>query len=391
MPSGGWRLGRVGGVEIRVDPSWSVIAVLFGFTFWVQFSDQSRFPGLAPAAAVSFATLTSILFFGSVLAHELAHAGMSKARGIPVSGIVLFLFGGATQADVEAKGPADEFLVTLVGPLTSLTLGGLFIAGHILGRNTLPRPIGIGVFEFLGRINLALGVFNLLPGFPLDGGRLLRSALWRATGNLERATVIAARVGQAVGIGIVAVGVAAGLHRGDAVYALWFAFVGWFLFRAASGSMVHEGRRRLLRLATVRDAMSTPPPTIPEGLPLGVAIELFLDGHDGEAFPVTGETGVIGFVSLRTARGIPPDRPVRDATTELQGVLQASPDDRMDVLVDRLVDAQRRTVLVMEGNRLVGVVEPEDMARFLNRAARRLPSSRAPIPVPPRPDSPRSI
>src|SRR5207302_3581959 len=126
--------------EIRVDPSWAVISVLFGFTFWVQFSDQGRFPGLSPAAAVSLAVLTSILFFGSVLAHELAHAGMSKARGIPVSGIVLFLFGGATQAEIESRGPADEFLVTVVGPLTSLGLGFALLAGYLAGGG----PLGEG-------------------------------------------------------------------------------------------------------------------------------------------------------------------------------------------------------------------------------------------------------
>src|SRR5919198_1745034 len=203
----GWRMGRVGSVEIRVDPSWTVIALLITVNLALEFSDRARFPDVSGSGtALGLAVLATVLIFGSVLAHELAHAGMSLLRGIPVSGITLFLFGGATQARVESKGPLDEFLVTVVGPATSALLGGLFLLGHAYARQRLNHPAG-AILGYLALVNLVMAVFNMLPGFPLDGGRLLRSALWRATGNLHRATMIAAAVGQGVGAAIAAGGV----------------------------------------------------------------------------------------------------------------------------------------------------------------------------------------
>jgi Zn-dependent protease len=398
---GGWRLGRVGGIEIRVDPSWSVIAVLFTLSFWSEFSDRFRFPGLSSGAALGIAIITAALFFSSVLGHELAHALMSKARRIPVRGITLFLFGGATQADVESRGPVDEFLVTVVGPLTSLAIGGILLlwylaAGGSLGSGGLIGFFGQGatvsgppwraVLALLGRINLVLGVFNLLPGFPLDGGRLLRSTLWRTMGNLDRATVAAARVGEVIAMLIVASGVAIGVRSGDVLAGLWPVLIGWFLLRAARSTRVSGERRRILSSTRVREVMAPPPPTIPAALPLGTAINVFLDGHDGEAFPVVDDQGVVGFVSLRTARGVPPDRPVQDAMVGTDAVLHAAPDEPLDAVTRRIGEQRRSTVLVMDGGRLVGVIEPEDLERFFRFGA----SVRRASPPPPRPDPPPS-
>jgi Zn-dependent protease/predicted transcriptional regulator len=373
--TGGWRVGRIGGVEIRVDPSWSIIAVLLTFNFWVFYSDRSKFPDLGSSAAGALAVLTAGLFFGSVLGHELAHAGMSKLRGIPVSGITLFLFGGATHAKVDAKGPADEFLITVVGPLTSAALGVVFLLVHSLGPETLTHPFS-SMFGYLAFVNLILAAFNLLPGFPLDGGRLLRSGLWRAMG-LQRATYLAARVGQAVGLLIIAAGVGLALQQEDAIALLWPAFIGWFLFRAASASLVEDDRQRLLQSTTAREVMSAPPPSIPADLQIAVARERYLDGHDGEAFPVMEEGHVVGFVSPRTAREIPLDRRVRDAMVQGRGVIEAGPEERMSAVTRRLGEQQSDTVLVLDDGRLVGVIEREDLSRFLRRR----------VGLPPRPDA----
>ena len=365
-----WRLGRIAGVEVRVDPSWIVALALFTVIFWNRFADPIQFPGLAGGTALLLAVVTSCLFFGSVLAHELAHATMSKARRIPVRDITLFMFGGATSAEIESRGPADEFLVTVVGPLTSLGIGAVFLLGHVLGRDSLPRPIWLGVFGIMAYANVLIGLFNLLPGFPLDGGRLLRSALWRATRSLERATRIAARVGQVVALLIVAGGVWLGIRDGNLLDGLWPALVGSFLFRAAGATLASAQRQRLLGSATARQVMSSPPPTIAGDLPLGTAIERYLRGHEGEAFPVmTADRGVAGFVSLRTALGVPPDQPVVAAMVGLEGVTVAGPEDRMTDVVARMGAGPRRTVLVVDAGRLVGVIEPEDLARFLRRGA----------------------
>jgi Zn-dependent protease len=192
-----WRVARIAGIEVRVDSSWVVIALLITYSMYLRFS--ILYKGLSTGAAVGVAILAAVLFFGSVLIHELAHALVSRARGIRVQDITLFLFGGATRARVESRGPGDEFLIAVVGPLTSGLLAALFWAVEVFARGALPRSL-IGMFGYLAWINLLLAGFNLVPGFPLDGGRLLRSVVWRATGSFRRATRIASLGGQAGGV-----------------------------------------------------------------------------------------------------------------------------------------------------------------------------------------------
>lgn len=227
-----WRVGRVAGIEVRVDSSWAVIALLVTYTMYLRSSIV--YPELSGAGAVGIAVLATVLFFGSVLVHELAHALVSQARGIRVQDITLFLFGGATRARVDSRGPGDEFLITVVGPLTSLLLAGLFGLGNLAGRGALP-PSLVGTLGYLAWTNLLLAAFNLVPGFPLDGGRLLRSAIWKATGNLRRATRIASVAGQGAGWLLVAAGVVA-LLAGNLAGGIWYAFIGWFLVQAARSS-----------------------------------------------------------------------------------------------------------------------------------------------------------
>jgi CBS domain-containing protein len=229
-------------------------------------------------------------------------------------------------------------------------------------------------------------VFNLLPGFPLDGGRLLRSTLWRGMGSLDRATVVAARVGEGIALLIMASGVVVGARSGDLLAGVWPVLIGWFLLRAARSTRMVGARRRMLSATRVRDVMAQPPPTIPAALPLGTAINVFLDGHEGEAFPVVDDHGVIGFVSLRTAKGVPPDRPVEDAMIGTDAVVQAGPEEPLEAVTERLGRQRRSTVLVMDGGRLVGVIEPEDLERFFRFG----PIGRRIEAVPPRPDPPPS-
>src|SRR5919112_2048753 len=199
-----WRVGRIAGIEVRIDSSWVVIALLITYSMYLRLS--SLYPELSGGGAVGLAVGSAVLFFGSVLVHELAHALVAQARGIRVQDITLFLFGGATRAKVDSRGPGDEFLIALVGPLTSGLLAGLFAVVAGLGGEVLTRPLA-GTFGYLAWTNLLLAGFNLVPGFPLDGGRLLRSAIWKATGSLSRATRIASAAGQGVGWLLVAFGV----------------------------------------------------------------------------------------------------------------------------------------------------------------------------------------
>ena len=392
MPRG-WKVGRIGGVQIFLDPSLTIIAALIVFDRWNVLSSDGRAFGISSPTAAALALFTAVLFFGSILAHELAHAGMSRLRRIPVSGITLFMFGGATHAQIESRGPLDEFLVTVVGPGTSLALGGIFMALSSALRGSL-GTLGLAfVFDDMGRINLLLGVFNLLPGFPLDGGRLLRSALWRATKSLATATRIAARVGQGIAVLIIAWGVYL-FTRSSNAFALWPAFIGLMLLRSASASLAEGDRRKQLEGATASDVMAPPPPTVDAELPVEEALHRYLVGHEGEAFPVIQGTDVVGFVSLSTIRGTGLDRPVREAMVGTGGTVQVGPADPLEHVADRLGEAATGTVLVMDGGRLVGVIEPEDLARFLRRRSAQgaRTSDTAGDPrgdgAPPRPDTP---
>ncbi len=378
--TGGWRIGRIGGVEIRMDPSLVFVAGILVFEFWSEVSFRARVTGESQGLAIAAAVGGAVLFFASILAHELAHAGMSKLRRIPVAGITLWMFGGATHARIESRGPADEFLVTVVGPGTSLVLGVVFLAGW----KAAGGHDGGSLVYMLGRIgeaNILLGIFNLLPGFPLDGGRLLRSTLWRATGSLSRATRIAARVGQVIAGLLIASAVLVFVQRQDFL-ALWPALIGSILFRGASAAAADSDRRRLLESATVGQVMSPPPPTVPGSLPVEEVLHRYLMGHEGEAFPVVEEGRVVGFVSLATVRGAGPDRPVREAMAGTAGTVQANPGERLAAVTERLGDAPSGTVLVVDRGALVGVVEPEDLDRFLRGGA----VSRGETAIPPRPD-----
>ena len=387
---GGWKIGRIGGVAVYVHPSWAIIALFLGFSEWTGFSDRFVFPSLSPAGALALAAITTLLFFGSVLAHELAHAEMSRARGIPVLGITLLLFGGVTHSTESPRTPKEEFLVTVVGPVTNLAIGGALLALHVWGGGFLSKPIRVGMVGFLAVENLLLGGFNLLPGFPLDGGRVLRALVWRATGDQRKATIVAGRGGQAVALLMVAAGITWTATTGNGLTLIWSVFIGMFIFQSASAAIA-ESRRQVLHDATVREVMSPPPPTVDAELPLGVAIDRYLQGHAGEAFPVVRGDQVIGFVSLRTAQGLSPDHLVQDAMVGGNGVVGARPDQRMSELFDRSTDTHDLTVLVLDQGRLVGVIEPEDVTRYLRRT-QLLPGPGAPEvpppPAPPRPDLP---
>jgi Zn-dependent protease len=223
-----WRVGRLFGIQIRIDPSWILIAALVTYNLYARFG--FRFAQLSSASRVALAVAVGILFFGSVLAHEMAHALTARRRGIEVEGITLFLFGGATHARVDSRGPKEELVVSIVGPITSLILGGLgLLLAQPLGWSDAPIGWGLG---YLGAVNILLGVFNMLPGFPLDGGRVLRAIVWKVTGSLSRATRIAGIAGQVVGYGLIAAGVAWLLNE-ELGNAIWFGFIGWFLVQAA--------------------------------------------------------------------------------------------------------------------------------------------------------------
>jgi Zn-dependent protease/CBS domain-containing protein len=362
-----WRLGRIAGIEVRIDRSWTVIALLITYSLYLRFSVIYR--ELSTAQAVGLAILASVLFFGSVLGHEMAHALVSQARGIRVQDITLFLFGGATRARVESRGPGDEFLITVVGPLASALLGGIFAIVDVFGRDVLPRSVA-GAFGYLAWVNLLLAVFNLVPGFPLDGGRLLRSAVWKATGSLPRATQVAAISGQTVGWLLIAGGVAF-LLNGNLAGGIWFAFIGWFLIQAARSSYEDLQLRQLLSTVEAHDVMARDLLRIPPDLTLQQAVDDYFMRYDHGAFPVDEQGQTIGLLTLRSVKRVPreewPARRVRDFLVPLGDQIVAGPDARMDQVMAKLDSSDGRRTLVVDDGEVVGIITPSDVTRWLNR------------------------
>jgi Zn-dependent protease/CBS domain-containing protein len=362
-----WRVGRVAGIELRVDSSWAVIALLVTYSMYLRVS--LVYPDTPTAWAVAVAVLGAVLFFGSVLVHELAHALASQARGIRVQDITLFLFGGATRARVESRGPGDEFLIAAVGPLTSGILAGLFGIVASLGRDALPAPLA-GTFGYLAWTNLLLAVFNLVPGFPLDGGRLLRAGLWKATGSFGRATRIASLAGQAVGWLLVAAGVAS-LLAGNLAGGIWFAFIGWFLVQAARSSYEELQLRHMLRGVEAEDVMARDLLRIGPEVSLQDAVDGWFMRYDHGAFPVEEGGRTVGLLTLRGVRRVPreqwPTRRVREAMVPLGGQVVVAPDARMDGVLGKLEDGEANRVLVVEGGEVVGIITPSDLTRWLRR------------------------
>jgi Zn-dependent protease/predicted transcriptional regulator len=362
-----WRVARIAGIEVRVDSSWVVIALLITYSMYLRSS--SVYPELSGGGAVVLGIGATVLFFGSVLVHELAHAVVSQARGIRVQDITLFLFGGATRARVESRGPSDEFLIAVVGPLTSGLLAVLFgiVAG--LGRDVLSRPLA-GTLGYLAWTNLVLAVFNLVPGFPLDGGRLLRSAIWKATGSLARATRIASLAGQAVGWLLVAGGVAF-LLAGDLAGGIWFAFIGWFLVQAARSSYQELQLRELLRGVEAEEVMAGDLVRIPPELSLQDAVDVYFMRYDHGAFPVEEQGRTIGLLTLRGVRRVPreqwPTRRVRDHMVPLGDQVVVAPEARMDGVLGKLQDGEANRVLVVQDGEVVGIITPSDLTRWLRR------------------------
>jgi Zn-dependent protease/CBS domain-containing protein len=364
-----WRLGRIAGIEVRIDRSWTVIALLITYSLYLRFSVIYR--ELSTVQSVGLGIVAAVLFFGSVLGHEMAHALVSQARGIRVQDITLFLFGGATRARVESRGPGDEFVIAVVGPLASAALAVIFGLLDVFGGNVLPRSVA-GAFGYLAWVNLLLAAFNLVPGFPLDGGRLLRSAVWKATGSLQRATRIAAISGQTVGWLLIFGGVAF-LLSGNLAGGIWFAFIGWFLIQAARSSYEDLQLRLMLSHVEAHDVMARNLLRIPPDLTLQEAVDGYFMRYDHSAFPVDDQGRTVGLLTLRAVRRVPREQwstqRVRDHLVPLGEQIVTRPDARMDQVMAKLDASDGRRTLVVDDGEVVGIITPSDITRWLNRRA----------------------
>lgn len=366
MTSSSVSLGRFFGVEVRIDVSWLFIALLFGWSFYLQF--QAQFDDLEPASNVVLSTGSVIVFFASVLAHELSHSVMARRLGIPVEDITLFLFGGVTKTQMEASNPRDEFLVAIVGPLTSLVIAGILwvMLQVIQGATATPIHFAIG---YIGWLNLLLGVFNLAPGMPLDGGRVLRSILWKTSGSLTGATRSAATAGKVLASALIGLGIVV-VFSGD-LSGLWMAAIGWFLFQAASATGSDAVLRQVLRDVRASKVMSPDLVTIPSDKTIQEAVEEYFLRYDHSAFPIV-DLDRPALLTLKAVRQIPRDqwdfRQAWSAAANLDETCNVEADTTMDVVMERLRDEHHDRVLVVEGDEILGIITPSDLMRWVRRS-----------------------
>ncbi len=383
----GFRFGRLFGINLYVDWSWLLIFVLVTWNLAAGVF-PSLHPGWSPVMNWGIALVAALLFFASVLAHELAHSVVAKARGLPVRRITLFMFGGVSNIEREPESPSTEFLVAIVGPLTSIGLGIAFLvlagglspglAGSARQVQALLGRLGPvqTLLVWLGPVNIVLGLFNLIPGFPLDGGRLLRSLLWAITHNLRQATRWAARVGQAIAWLLIVAGIAmafglevplfgTGLGSG-----LWLAFIGWFLNSAAVSSYQMVVIEDLLEGVPVARLMRPDAPAVPPNVPISQLVDDYLMKTDESAFPVTEGQQLVGLVCLEDVRRVPRQAwdttPVSSIMTPASQVETISPREEAAEAFSKLARRDFGQVPVVQDGRLVGMLRRRDITRWLH-------------------------
>ena len=361
-------LFRLAGFQVGVDWSWLIIAVLITWTLSVGVF-PSYFPDLTPAIYWSMGVIAALGLFASIILHELGHALVARRYGLPIRGITLFIFGGVAEMEREPDRPAAEFWVAIAGPITSFLVG---LVGWLLLRALVAVGVGLpvaGVLAYLASINIFLAVFNLVPAFPLDGGRIFRATLWAWKGSLRWATRVASMVGGGFGILLVAFGVWRVLI-GDFSGGMWSVLLGLFVYVAAQASYQQVVIREGLRGVQVRNIMAADPVTVPAEISVKQLIEDYVYRYHHKMFPVVEDGRLIGCVSINDIKAIPRERWAE--TTVLKIMQPCSPAtaikpdaDAMEVLA-AMSRTQNSRYLVIEGDRLVGVLTLKDMLKFLS-------------------------
>jgi Zn-dependent protease/CBS domain-containing protein len=374
----GLRLFSLFGIEIRLDWSVLIIFALIVYSLGAGLFPQWH-PDWTPATTWITALSAGVIFFGSLLAHELAHSLMAQRFGIRVPRITLFLFGGMAEIEAEAKTPKEEFAIAIVGPLMSAVLGVLFLAGAstAIGDQGLSRlgddPLAVmsqlspatTAAVWLGSVNIILAIFNMVPGFPLDGGRVFRAAVWWMTGDPVKATRLASNAGRAFGWLLMGYGFWNILALGN-LGGLWLILIGWFLTHVARASYTQMMTERSLRSVRVQDVMRTRFDTVPAGISLEEFIEDYLLRSSQHLWPVMDADRFIGTISFSDVAQIAPEERRQRRVRELLTPLDARPSlgaDELAATVLRRLPGDEPVAVVTNG-RVVGLVRSGDILRW---------------------------
>lgn len=364
MP-GTFRIGKIAGIDIDIHVSWIIILVFLTVSLATGWFPQ-LYPGWSTATYWLIAFLSSLLLFVSVLLHELAHSLVARRRGLPVKSITLFIFGGVSNIEREPQSPGVEFQMAIVGPLTSLVIGAIcFLLQVPLRGSNSPLE---GILFYLAVTNILLGVFNLIPGFPLDGGRVLRSIVWRLTGNLRLATRVAAMTGQIIAYLLILLGIWI-FFVGDILDGIWFGFIGWFLLSAAQSANAQGMLTSVLSGVTVGEVMNPKPATVPADISLQQLVDAyFLPGGLRYALVMQADH-LVGLMTLGDIRHIPREQwgqvPVSTAMIPLSRLHVVTPQQSLSDVLPLMAGRDVNQLPVLENDALVGILSRDAIVHYL--------------------------
>ncbi len=357
------QFGRLFGISIGAHYSWFLIFILALWSLAEGYFPQ-EYPAWGRGAAWIAAAVTTVLFFGSVLVHELGHSLVALRNAVPVSSITLFIFGGLAQLKREPPTPGAEFRIAIAGPLASLGLAALFFG---LGRLPLGETVQ-ATGTYLSRINLILAVFNMIPGFPLDGGRVLRSILWKAAGSYRKATRWASLTGQGVAFLFILWGVSM-LFSGNFLNGVWIAFIGWFLNNAAESSYRHVRLKEMLSSVQAGEVMSDGCPQVPPILTLDRLVQEYILNSGRRCFFVSSGSGLLGMITLHQVKEIPREHwhevTVGQAMTPASNLLSTPPDQNLWAVLQKMDETDVNQVPVIEAGNLLGVISRDHLLRYI--------------------------
>lgn len=360
-----WRIGSLFGIEIRIDSSWIII---FSFVTWALASlyFPNRFGGWARWQYWVIGVVTSLLFFASVLGHELTHSLVAMRQGEEVRSITLFILGGVAELKGEPGSPSKEFSMAFVGPLSSMVIALFFWSISVLVRD-FSQPLW-ALTRYLGFINLIIGVFNLIPGFPMDGGRVLRAIIWKITGNLRKSTRIASTTGQAMAFLFIMFGIFLIFSR---VFfnGVWMIFIGWFIHSAAARGYKQVVMKDMLKDIRAKDLMNREFETISRDLPLQQLIDEYILKRRQRAFLVFDGGKLHGIISLDDVKKVPKENwattSVGEIMTPKERLETAFPEDDGTSVLAKLTAKDVNQVPVLKGERVEGMLSRSDVLQFL--------------------------
>jgi Zn-dependent protease len=361
-------LFRLFGFAIRVDISWLLIFALVTWTLSTMVFPQVH-PGMSKGLYWVMGLAGALALFVSIVLHELAHAAVARRKGIPIKGITLFVFGGVAEMHDEPATPRDEILMAAAGPLTSLVLSVAFFGASLVSSLLgLPETVTV-IFVYLSGLNLMLALFNLVPAFPMDGGRIFRALLWWRSGDIRQATAIASNAGSFFGIVLVALGVFT-LVSGDPMSGLWWIIIGIFVRSIAQASYQQLLVRRVFQGEPIFRFMTTSPVTVQRAIPVQEFVDEFVYRFHHKMFPVVDGDRLTGCVTTRAVRELPreewPQQTVGAIAEPLSEENSVGPRlDAMKVL-SKMTGSGRSRLLVVEDGNLVGVITLKDLVELLS-------------------------